>query len=211
MTPQPPTTKKRASYAMVKRAMDVVLSAAALVVLSPLLAAVAMVVRLKLGSPVVFSQARPGRHAEVFKLYKFRTMTDARDAGGNVLPDAVRITPFGARLRSLSLDELPELWNVLRGDMSIVGPRPLHVRYLERYSPAQARRHEVRPGITGLAQVSGRNALSWADRFALDVQYVDSMSLRQDVSIIARTVKSVISKDGISADGHVTMPEFTGE
>ena len=147
----------------------------------------------------------------MFKLYKFRTMTDARDADANLLSDADRITPFGARLRSLSLDEFPELWNVLRGDMSIVGPRPLHVRYLERYSPTQARRHEVRPGITGLAQVSGRNALSWDDRFALDVQYVDSMSLRQDVSIIARTVKSVISKDGINADGHVTMPEFTGD
>ena len=197
-------------YAPVKRSMDVMLSAAALVLLSPLLAAVAVLVRLKLGSPVLFGQDRPGLNAKVFRLRKFRTMTESRDADGKLLPDAQRLTPFGARLRALSLDELPELLNVLRGDMSIVGPRPLHVRYLPRYSPTQARRHEVRPGITGLAQVSGRNTLSWDDRFALDVEYVDTMSLRRDVAIIARTITSVIRRDGITADGHVTMPEFLG-
>ena len=181
-----------------------------LVTLSPVLLGVALAVRVRLGSPVLFRQTRPGLGGRPFEMVKFRTMTDAQDAEGQLLPDADRLTPFGRFLRSSSLDELPELWNVLKGDMSLVGPRPLLMRYLDRYTPEQARRHEVRPGITGLAQTSGRNALSWDDKFALDVWYVDHQSLGLDLKILARTVLKVIRRDGISAAGEATMSEFGG-
>lgn len=174
----------------------------------PILAIVAILVRIKLGSPVFFRQKRPGRGAQIFEMIKFRTMTDARDAAGQLLPDAVRLTPFGKFLRATSLDELPELLNVLRGDMSLVGPRPLLVQYLPRYSPRQARRHEVRPGITGLAQVKGRNALSWEEKFEWDVRYVEQQSLLLDLLILCLTVKTVLVREGISAQGDATMPEF---
>ena len=193
-----------------KRTVDVTAAALGLVVLSPVLAVVAGLVRTRLGTPVLFRQARPGLGGEPFEMIKFRTMTDARDAEGRLLPDADRLPPFGRFLRSASLDELPELWNVLKGDMSLVGPRPLLVRYLDRYTPEQARRHEVRPGITGLAQVSGRNALSWEDKFALDVRYVDQRSFWLDVKIVARTFLKVVRRDGISAPGETTMAEFVG-
>ncbi len=191
-----------------KPALDRAAAAAALVVLAPVLGGVALAVRRRLGSPVLFRQTRPGLHGALFEMVKFRTMTDARDAAGALLPDAERLPPFGRWLRATSLDELPELWNVLRGEMSLVGPRPLLTRYLARYTPEQARRHDVRPGITGLAQVGGRNAISWADKFALDVQYVDTASLALDVRILWRTVASVLRRDGISAAGDATMPEF---
>jgi lipopolysaccharide/colanic/teichoic acid biosynthesis glycosyltransferase len=194
-----------------KRLFDVVVSAVALVLLSPVLAVLALLVRWKLGSPVLFTQQRPGRAGRPFRLVKFRTMRDALDRDGQALPDEERLTPFGARLRSLSLDELPELWNVLRGDMSLVGPRPLLMQYLGRYSAQQARRHEVRPGLTGWAQVNGRNATSWADRFEMDVWYVDHRSMRLDLQIMWRTVRSVVAREGVSAEGHATMPEFMGE
>ncbi len=168
-------------------------------------------VRRKLGSPVLFTQVRPGLHGKPFRMVKFRTMTDARDSSGALLPDAKRLTPFGRFLRASSLDELPELWNVLRGEMSLVGPRPLLMEYLPLYSPDQARRHEVRPGITGWAQVNGRNAISWADKFALDVWYVDHRSLWLDVRILWLTVRKVLVRDGISAAGEATMPKFEGD
>jgi lipopolysaccharide/colanic/teichoic acid biosynthesis glycosyltransferase len=193
-----------------KRAFDVVVSSAALVVLAPLIAVVALAVRINLGAPVLFRQQRPGRHGRPFTLLKFRSMRDARDAGGRVLPDGDRLTPFGRALRRTSLDELPELVNVLRGEMSLVGPRPLLMQYLPRYTPRQARRHEVRPGITGLAQVSGRNALSWEERFELDVWYVDHQSLRLDLAILARTAMKVLVGDGVSQPGHDTAMEFMG-
>jgi len=177
---------------------------------APLLAAIALLTRLKLGSPVFFRQPRPGRHGRVFQLIKFRTMTGARDATGELLPDAQRLTPFGHRLRAASLDELPELLNVLRGDLSLVGPRPLLVQYLARYTPEQARRHEVRPGLTGWAQVNGRNAISWEQKFSLDVWYVDHQSLWLDLRILAMTLISALRRRDISAPGHATMPEFTG-
>lgn len=181
-----------------------------LIVLSPVLAGVGLLVRHKLGSPVFFRQQRPGLNGEPFEMVKFRTMTDARGPDGELLPDSVRLTPFGQFLRSTSLDELPELWNVVRGEMSLVGPRPLLMRYLERYTPEQMRRHEARPGVTGLAQVSGRNAISWEEKFALDVDYVDRISLSTDLRILLQTVLQVIRRDGVSADEHVTMPEFMG-
>ena len=193
-----------------KRAFDVVASLAALAVLAPLLLGLAAMVGLRLGSPVLFVQERPGRGGDRFRLLKFRTMRDARDAAGAPLPDAERLTRFGRFLRRTSLDELPELVNVLRGDMSLVGPRPLLVQYLDRYTRRQARRHEVRPGLTGLAQVSGRNALAWEEKFELDVEYVDRLSLRLDLAILARTLRQVIGGRGVSADGHSTMPEFLG-
>jgi sugar transferase EpsL len=177
----------------------------------PILALTALLVRVKLGAPVFFRQKRPGRGAVIFEMVKFRSMTDARDAQGRLLPDAVRLTPFGKFLRSTSLDELPELWNVLRGDMSLVGPRPLLVQYLARYTPRQARRHEVRPGITGLAQVKGRNALSWEEKFEWDVRYVETQSLRLDLTILFLTVKTVFFRTGISAAGDASMPEFRGK
>jgi lipopolysaccharide/colanic/teichoic acid biosynthesis glycosyltransferase len=193
-----------------KRSSDMILSALGLLVLSPLLLLVALLVRGKLGSPAVFAQVRPGLHGRLFTLYKFRTMTDERDERGNLLPDEVRLTSFGQFLRSTSLDELPELWNVLRGDMSLVGPRPLLVRYLDRYTPEQARRHEVRPGITGWAQINGRNALSWEEKFALDVWYVDHGSFSLDVRILCLTFARVLRRQGISSADHATMPEYSG-
>jgi lipopolysaccharide/colanic/teichoic acid biosynthesis glycosyltransferase len=195
---------------MTRRAVDIVVSSVLLVVLSPLFAALAIAIRLRLGSPVLFRQVRPGLHGRPFTILKFRTMRDAVGPDGRPLADEHRMTRFGSRLRSSSLDELPELWNVLRGDMSLIGPRPLMVEYLERYSPEQARRHEIRPGITGLAQVSGRNGLDWDDRFALDVHYVDNRSLRLDLKILWRTVLGVVRRDGISTDGYATAPAFTG-
>ena len=195
---------------MLKRLVDIVASATVLVVLSPVLAVTALLVRIKLGSPVLFRQVRPGLDERPFGLIKFRSMTDARDAHGELLPDARRLPPFGRWLRSTSLDELPELWNVLRGDMSLVGPRPLLMQYLPLYSPEQRRRHEVRPGLTGLAQVEGRNALTWDEKFAADVRYVDRQSLWLDLTIIARTVTMILRRDGISAPGEATMPPFTG-
>ena len=193
-----------------KPALDRALAAAALVVLSPVLGGVALLVRRRLGSPVLFRQVRPGLHGRPFEMVKFRTMTDARDAAGVLLPDADRLPPFGRWLRSTSLDELPELWNVLQGEMSLVGPRPLLMRYLARYTPEQARRHEARPGITGLAQVSGRNALSWEAKFALDVDYVDRRSLRLDAWILWQTVVRVLRRDGVTAGDHATAHEFMG-
>ena len=193
-----------------KRLFDAAVAAAALLLLSPLIAAVALAVRVKLGSPVLFRQVRPGLGGRPFELIKFRTMLDAQDAEGHPLSDAERLTPFGRRLRSTSLDELPELWNVLRGDMSLVGPRPLLMQYLDLYTPFQMRRHEVRPGLTGWAQVNGRNALGWPERFALDVWYVDNRSLLLDLRILFITVGRVVGRKGISAEGEATMPYFQG-
>ncbi len=194
-----------------KRSFDALVSAAALIVASPVLIVLAVIVRIKLGSPILFSQDRPGRGGRSFRMYKFRTMTDLRDEDGGLLSDAERLTAFGRLLRSTSLDELPELWNVLKGDMSLVGPRPLLVEYLERYTPEQARRHEVRPGITGLAQVSGRNAVSWEERLALDVWYVDHRSLWLDLKILLKTVGKVLRREGVSSPGQATMSEFKGQ
>jgi lipopolysaccharide/colanic/teichoic acid biosynthesis glycosyltransferase len=196
-------------YDPVKRGIDVVVGSAALVLTAPLQAVLALVVRRKLGSPVLFRQLRPGKDGRVFELAKFRTMLEPDESRG-LVTDEQRMTPFGAFLRSTSLDELPTLWNVVRGDMSLVGPRPLLVQYLDRYTPEQARRHEVRPGVTGLAQVSGRNAITWAEKFAKDLEYVDRRSLRLDTRIVWRTVSQVLKRDGISATGDATMPEFTG-
>lgn len=193
-----------------KRAFDIISAAVLLAVLSPVLALLSILVRLWLGRPVLFAQVRPGRGTRLFRMYKFRTMTDERDAHGTLLPDESRLTGLGRLLRATSADELPELWNVLKGDMSLVGPRPLLLEYLERYSPEQARRHEVRPGITGLAQVSGRNALSWDDRLALDVWYVDHWSFWLDVRVLFLTVWKVLRREGVSSPGHATMPEFVG-
>lgn len=193
-----------------KRLFDVVVSACALLVLALPLLVVIWMVRRKLGSPVFFTQVRPGMHGKPFKMVKFRSMTSERGTDGELLPDAERLTPFGRFLRSTSLDELPELWNVLKGDMSLVGPRPLLMEYLPLYSPEQARRHEVRPGITGWAQVNGRNAISWEDKFKLDVWYVDHCSLWLDIKILWLTVKKVLVREGISAAGEATMPRFTG-
>lgn len=194
-----------------KKLFDFLVSLIALILLSPIIALVAWKIRKNLGSPVLFRQTRPGLHGKPFEMVKFRTMKDATDAKGNSLPDAERMTPFGNKLRSSSLDELPELWNVLKGEMSLVGPRPLLMQYLPLYSPEQARRHEVRPGVTGWAQINGRNAISWEDKFKLDVWYVDNRSFWLDLKILLLTVKKVLIKDGISANDHVTMPEFLGK
>ncbi len=194
----------------VKRPQDFLCAGLGLAVLSPVMAVTAVLVRVKLGAPVIFAQDRPGLDGKVFKLYKFRTMTDARDADGELLPDEDRLPPFGRKLRSTSLDELPELWNILKGDMSVVGPRPLLVRYLPRYNAHQARRHEVRPGFTGLAQVRGRNALSWDEKFRYDVEYVDNVSFLGDWRIIFETVRTVLRREGISSDTSATMEEFMG-
>ncbi len=191
-----------------KRAFDIAASFAALVLISPAVLLIAALVRIRLGSPVLFAQPRPGLGGRVFTLWKFRTMTDERDTGGNLRPDADRLTRFGRFLRSTSLDELPELWNVLRGDMSLVGPRPLLVSYLPRYSAEQARRHEVRPGLTGWAQVNGRNAASWEERLRLDTWYVDHRTLQLDFHILIKTVTIVLRREGISSADSVTMPEF---
>lgn len=193
-----------------KRFFDIVVSILALLVLSPMLAILALQVRQKLGRPVLFRQTRPGLHERPFEIYKFRTMADGRDTDGRLLPDSDRLLPFGRFLRSTSLDELPELWNVLKGDMSLVGPRPLLMEYLELYSEEQARRHEVRPGITGWAQVNGRNALTWEDKFSLDVWYVDNHSLWLDLKILLLTVAKVFKREGVSQDGHATMERFQG-
>lgn len=193
-----------------KRLFDIVSSFAALVVLAPVLLVVAGLVRWKLGTPVIFRQPRPGRGGWVFRLCKFRTMTDTCDASGRLLTDAERLTPLGKTLRATSIDELPSLWNVLKGEMSVVGPRPLLVEYLPLYSPEQARRHEVRPGLTGWAQVNGRNALSWEEKFRLDVWYVDHRTFALDLRIIFLTLGKVFRRDGISAPGDATMPRFTG-
>jgi lipopolysaccharide/colanic/teichoic acid biosynthesis glycosyltransferase len=194
-----------------KRLFDAVVAAVALVVLGVIIGIVGVLVARKLGRPVLFRQQRSGLHGRPFRLAKFRSMTDGRDAEGRPLPDEVRLTPFGRRLRSTSLDELPSLWNVLKGEMSLVGPRPLHCSYDERYSPTQKRRLEVRPGITGWAQVNGRNALGWNDKFMLDVWYVDHQSFWLDLEIIFRTVAAVFGARGIAAEGAATMPEFKGE
>jgi lipopolysaccharide/colanic/teichoic acid biosynthesis glycosyltransferase len=193
-----------------KRLFDVFAASWALLLLGLPLVAVAWLIRRKLGSPVLFRQVRPGLQGRPFTMVKFRTMTDERGPDGALLPDAQRLTPFGRFLRASSLDELPTLWNVLRGDMSLVGPRPLLIDYLPLFNREQARRHEVRPGITGWAQVNGRNAISWADKFALDVWYVDHQSLWLDFQILCRTVRKVLVRDGISAAGEATMPKFTG-
>ncbi len=193
-----------------KRVFDVVLTVPALIVLSPVFALVALAVRVSLGSPVIFKQQRPGKNERPFTLYKFRTMRDARDAQGTLLPDARRLTRLGAFLRATSLDELPELVNVLEGDMSLVGPRPLLMEYLPLYSPEQRRRHDVRPGVTGWAQVNGRNALTWREKFALDIEYVDHVSLGLDLRILLLTIGSVVRSEGISHSGHVTMQPFRG-
>ncbi len=193
-----------------KRILDLLFTLPALLLLAPVLAILALLVRMKLGSPVLFRQQRPGLHGKPFTLYKFRTMTNARDAAGNLLSDTERLTPFGRFLRSTSLDELPELFNVLQGEMSLVGPRPLLMHYLSRYTPEQMRRHEVRPGISGWAQVNGRNGLSWEEKFALDVWYVDHMSLWLDGKIIVLTVWKILKREGISQQGHATMEEFHG-
>ena len=190
-----------------KRAFDLVVAAAALAILSPLIAAIAVAVGLRLGRPVIFSQPRPGLHGRPFRLFKFRTMVEQAKAGPP-LPDAERLTPFGRRLRSTSLDELPELWNVLRGEMSLVGPRPLLLHYLDHYTPFQMRRHEVLPGMTGWAQVNGRNAIGWDERFALDVWYLDNRSFLLDLKILLLTIRRVLGRSGISAEGSATMPEF---
>lgn len=197
------------AYDPLKRAIDIVGAAALLLLTGPIQAVVAVFVRRDVGSPVLFRQARPGKDERVFELIKFRTMRDEDPARGLVTDDD-RLTPFGVLLRSTSLDELPTLWNVLRGDMSLVGPRPLLVRYLERYSSENRRRHEVRPGITGLAQVSGRNAISWDQKFAKDVEYVDQRSLALDVAILVRTMAGVVRRDGISDSAGLTMTEFVG-
>lgn len=194
----------------IKRLFDIVLSGLALVVLSPIIGITALLVRTKLGSPVLFSQDRPGKHEKVFKMYKFRSMTDARNENGELLPDEVRLTKFGRMLRSLSLDELPELWNIFRGDMSIVGPRPLLVQYLPLYNERQKHRHDVTPGLTGYAQANGRNALSWQEKFEMDVYYTENISFGFDVKIIFQTVKAVFRRSGINAEGEATVAYFTG-
>ncbi len=193
-----------------KRVLDAIGSGIALTTGAPLILTVAAMVRWRLGAPVVFAQPRPGRNGRVFTIYKFRSMTDERDHSGTLLSDAARLTPFGRFLRSTSLDELPELWNVLRGDMSLVGPRPLLVEYLGRYSPRQARRHEVRPGLTGWAQVQGRNATTWEQRFEQDVYYVDNISLLLDAKVVLMTLRALVSRDGINEPGSATRSPFLG-
>lgn len=193
-----------------KRPQDFLCALAAIIVLSPVLLVVAILVRVKLGSPVLFTQDRPGKDGKVFKLYKFRSMLPPEEGKSDPKYDAERLTPFGKMLRSTSLDELPELFNMLKGDMSVVGPRPLLVRYLDRYNEHQARRHEVRPGFTGLAQVHGRNAISWEEKFDWDVKYVDHITFLGDWKIIFETVKTVLKREGISAAGEATMGEFMG-
>lgn len=194
----------------VKRVVDVVFSIIALAISLPIICLISILIYLIMGRPIFFKQVRPGLHGKPFVLYKFRTMLDLRDQTGKMLPDERRLTSFGRWLRSTSLDELPVLFNVLKGDMSLVGPRPLLMEYLDRYTPEQARRHEVKPGITGWAQINGRNAISWEEKFALDVWYVDNWSLLLDFRIIFLTILKVLKHEGISADGHVTMPEFRG-
>ena len=194
----------------IKRPLDCLLATGAFVVLSPIMGATAIAVKRHLGSPVIFAQERPGKDEKVFKLYKFRTMTDERGSDGELLSDEIRLTEFGKFLRSTSIDELPELINIIKGDMAIVGPRPLLVRYLPRYNDKQRRRHEVRPGLTGLAQVHGRNTVDWKDKFDWDVKYVDNVTFKQDLRIILDTVRTVLVKEGISSETSATMEEFMG-
>lgn len=194
-----------------KRFLDIILSGLALIVLSPVYLVAAILVRIKLGSPVIFIQKRPGKDNKIFNMYKFRTMTDKRDGQGNLLPDDERLTSFGKILRSTSLDELPELWNIFKGDMSIVGPRPLLIEYLDIYTDDQIKRHLVRPGLTGLAQVNGRNAISWNEKFQFDIDYIESISFSLDIKIIFLTIKKVLIKEGISSDTSVTIEKFNGE
>ncbi len=194
----------------IKRLLDILLSGLALIILSPVMLVVAISVRIKLGAPVIFCQERPGKDERIFKMHKFRTMTDARDEHGELLPDSERLTPFGKKLRSTSLDELPELWDIFRGKMSIVGPRPLLVKYLPLYSDEQHRRHDVRPGLTGLAQVNGRNLSSWDERFTNDIEYVKNIGFLTDVKIILATVRCVLRREGINSADSATMEAFTG-
>ncbi len=206
-----PQKEKRGPYRQYfKRPLDFVLSLGAIIILSPILLLIALLVRIKLGSPVIFKQQRPGMNEKIFTLYKFRTMTDERDEKGELLPDEVRLTDFGKFLRASSLDELPELFNILKGDMSIVGPRPLLIKYLPLYSAHQRRRHEVRPGLTGWAQVNGRNAISWEEKFNYDVEYVDNLSFFLDVKIIFLTIMKVSKREGINQEGRATMEPFRG-
>ena len=202
--------KKHFYEKYIKRPQDFICALLAIIVLSPVMLVTALLVRIKLGSPVIFKQERPGKGGEIFKLYKFRSMSDKRDPDGNLLPDKDRLTPFGMKLRSTSLDELPELINILKGDMSVVGPRPLMVEYLPRYNEHQARRHEVRPGFTGLAQVHGRNAITWEEKFDWDVKYVDNITFLGDWKIIFQTIATVLKHEGISAEGEATMGAFMG-
>ncbi|HAP6828718.1 TPA: sugar transferase [Enterococcus faecium] len=193
-----------------KRILDILLSGIALIVLSPIILIVGILVRIKLGSPIIFKQERPGKSEKIFSMYKFRTMTDERDHNGEYLPDEIRLTKFGKMLRATSLDELPELWNILKGDMSIVGPRPLLVEYLPLYSERQRKRHNVRPGLTGLAQVNGRNAISWQEKFEYDYLYIEDYSFTKDINIIWHTIKKVLKHDGITSNSSVTNEKFTG-
>ncbi|MGL5549166.1 MAG: sugar transferase [Culicoidibacterales bacterium] len=193
-----------------KRTMDIIVSLTALICLAPILLIVAILVRIKLGSPILFTQNRPGKAGKIFKMYKFRTMLDATDKNGQPLPDEQRLTKFGKLLRSTSLDELPELWNVLKGDMSLVGPRPLLEEYLPLYSKEQLKRHDVRPGITGLAQVKGRNSIDWTTKFAYDIEYVENISVINDIKILWLTVVTVLKREGISSAEHATMEKFNG-
>ncbi|MEZ5163825.1 MAG: sugar transferase [Fimbriimonadaceae bacterium] len=194
----------------IKRLADIVVALLVLILFSPIILVVAILIRFNLGSPIFFRQQRPGLHGKPFQMIKFRTMRDAVGKDGQPLPDEERMTRFGNLLRKISLDELPELWNVVRGEMSLVGPRPLLMQYLERYSERQKKRHDVRPGVTGWAQVNGRNAVDWDTRFEMDVWYVENWSLMLDLKILVLTVKTVLKRDGVSAEGHVTMPEFMG-
>lgn len=196
---------------VLKRLIDTVGATAGLLILSPMLVAISLIVRVKLGTPIIFRQIRPGKDGKPFTIYKFKTMTDDRDAIGKLLSDANRLSPFGQFLRSTSIDELPELINVWKGDMSLVGPRPLLMQYLARYTPEQARRHQVKPGITGWAQVNGRNSLSWEEKFKLDIWYVDNWSVWLDIKIIFKTIIKVFLRENISAKGEATMPEFQGD
>lgn len=197
-------------YKYIKRILDIISSLLAIIILSPLLAVTAVLVKIKLGSPVLFKQERPGKDEKIFTLMKFRTMTDERDENGELLPDEVRLTKFGKFLRSTSIDELPELFNILKGDMSVIGPRPLLVEYIPRYNEHQHRRHEVRPGLSGWAQVNGRNTVSWEDKFDMDVHYVDNYSFAMDVKILFMTVLNVLKKEGISSETSATMEVFMG-
>ncbi len=197
-------------YKYVKRILDIISSLLAIIILSPLLAVTSVLVKIKLGSPVLFKQERPGKNEKIFTLMKFRTMTDERDENGELLPDEVRLTKFGKFLRSTSIDELPELFNILKGDMSVIGPRPLLVQYLPRYNEHQHRRHEVKPGLSGWAQVNGRNAISWEEKFDFDVEYVDNYSLLMDIKVLFMTVANVLKRDGISSETSATMEEFMG-